>query len=350
MNQFKIADRRLSQQKLTNKTSGQPLFTSDLSTNEYLLTREAGCDPIGLVMGSSFYQIGSYQNFWGYRTETDEVTVITQAQITARELAVSRLQQEAALLGAHGVIGVRLQQRRKSWSIGTIEFTAIGTAIRIPGQLPTTTPFTSDLSGQEFWQLRQAGYQPQGLVFGACSYYIRSDRNTRNLMNQSIWSRIFGRGRQNQEMVQFTQGFQAARELAITRMTTEIQQLGSSGAVGMQIEMSEEVIVYQPRSIFGCLFAILFLIGGPALFIGAVTGHVAWVMVILTFLLAHPIIPWAIGVMVFTQSIWNSFANAGPFRDLLIHFIATGTAIIAADPPTPNPISKTLIFYPLTKA
>src|SRR5712692_11208344 len=34
------------------------LFTSDLSVNEFLLVREAGFDPVGLVVGSSIYHIG----------------------------------------------------------------------------------------------------------------------------------------------------------------------------------------------------------------------------------------------------------------------------------------------------
>ena len=34
------------------------LLTSDLSINEFLLVREAGFDPVGLVMGSSIYHIG----------------------------------------------------------------------------------------------------------------------------------------------------------------------------------------------------------------------------------------------------------------------------------------------------
>lgn len=50
-----------------------------------------------LVMGTSFYQVGFYRNFWGYRSRTGEVEALTQAQLAARELAVSRLQQEAAL-------------------------------------------------------------------------------------------------------------------------------------------------------------------------------------------------------------------------------------------------------------
>ena len=33
-------------------------------------------------------------------------------------------------------------------------------------------PFTSDLSGQDFWTLMQTGHVPQGLVMGTCVYHI----------------------------------------------------------------------------------------------------------------------------------------------------------------------------------
>ncbi len=33
-------------------------FTSDLSINEFLLVKEAGFEPLGLVLGSSIYHIG----------------------------------------------------------------------------------------------------------------------------------------------------------------------------------------------------------------------------------------------------------------------------------------------------
>ena len=96
---FESARHRLDAQKRL----GKQFFTSDLSTNEYLLTREAGCEPIGMVMGSSFYKVGFFGYFRGYRDRTGEVETLTQAQLAVRELAVSRMQQEAALLGAHGV-------------------------------------------------------------------------------------------------------------------------------------------------------------------------------------------------------------------------------------------------------
>ena len=345
---FAIAHHRLNQQKRISQQSGKSFFSSDLSTNEYLLMRDAGCDPLGLVMGTSFYQVGFYRNFWSYRSRTGEVEALTQAQLAARELAVSRLQQEAALLGAHGVIGVRLKKSRGGWGFGMVEFTAIGTAIRISGRPMTQQPFTSDLSGQEFWQLRQAGYFPKGLVFGACSYYVHSDRTTRQLMNPTLWSNLFGQGRRNQEMVQLTQGFQDARELAILRLTQDLNHLGAQGAVGMQIEISEEVIVYQPRSLVAGLFQLFWFGIVLAVAIAIFTGNplVIGTVAIVPYFFTHPGL--LIGSWIGLSILVSSFRNTGYFRDILTHFVAVGTAIVEDKMPVVNPVSKTLIYYPLT--
>jgi uncharacterized protein YbjQ (UPF0145 family) len=340
---FEIARKRLKEQQEISKKSGKSFFTSDLSTNEYLLVREAGCQPIGLVMGTSFYQVGFYSNFQGYISKTGEVETLTQAQIAARENAVSRMQEEAAMLGAHGIIGVRLQQGRKGWgTAGMVEFTAIGTAIKIPNYHSTNKPFTSDLSGQEFWQLRQAGYWPKGLVFGACSYYVHSDRTTRNLMNPTLWNRLFGQSRRNQELIQLTQGFQNAREIAIMRLAEEIQQLGAIGAVGMHIEKREEVITYQPWNKAGCFFGLFFLGLFISVFITMAIGH-STASTILFFLLFFSVI-----LSVIISSIIGIFQNRGPFRDILTNFVAIGTAIVKDDSEIQKPIN-TLMFLPLSK-
>src|SRR5512140_2464407 len=57
-------------------------FTSDLSVNEFLLVKEAGFQPLGLVMGSSIFHIG-YQPIRPGISE--ELTMLTQALYQARE-------------------------------------------------------------------------------------------------------------------------------------------------------------------------------------------------------------------------------------------------------------------------
>ena len=81
------------------------LFTSDLSVNEFLLVKEAGFDPVGLVVGSSIYHVGFQQSAF---MQNQEMTVLTQAMYHARELAMSRMRAEASAMGADGIVGVKL--------------------------------------------------------------------------------------------------------------------------------------------------------------------------------------------------------------------------------------------------
>src|ERR1700690_734180 len=103
------------------------LFTSDLSVNEFLLVRQAGFRPLGLVIGSSIYHIGFQQA--NYR-QNQEMTVLSQAMYHARELAMTRMEEEADQLGADGVVGVRLDIGRYEWGENLAEFIAVGTAVK----------------------------------------------------------------------------------------------------------------------------------------------------------------------------------------------------------------------------
>ena len=68
------------------------IFTSDLSVNEFLLVRECGFRPLGLVLGSSIYHVGIQLGRWSKNQEMD---VLSQAMYHARELAMSRMEAEA---------------------------------------------------------------------------------------------------------------------------------------------------------------------------------------------------------------------------------------------------------------
>lgn len=203
------------------------LFTSDLTVNEFLLIKEAGFEPAGMVVGSSIYHIGYQVASW---SRNEEMEVLTQALYHCRELAMQRMEEEARELGADGIVGVRLKVKHMSWNTDLVEFVAIGTAVyrrdgdksyRAPGGLP----FTSDLSGQDFWTLLKSGYRPVGMVMGNCVYHIA---------HQSFgqWFRSIAR---NTEMTNFTQGLYEARELAMQRMQAEAERLNAEGIVGVDL-------------------------------------------------------------------------------------------------------------------
>src|SRR6202161_765709 len=82
------------------------IFTSDLTVNEFLLVREVGFRPLGLVLGSSIYHVGIQLGRW---SKNQELTTLSQAMYHARELAMSRMEAEASALGADGIVGVRLE-------------------------------------------------------------------------------------------------------------------------------------------------------------------------------------------------------------------------------------------------
>src|SRR6202166_984705 len=203
------------------------LFTSDLSVNEFLLVRQAGFQPLGLVMGSSIYHIGYQQAQW---KQSQEMQVLSQAMYEARELAMTRMEEEADQLGADGIVGVRLNIGRYEWGEHLAEFIAVGTAVKhAEGALhraPSGRPFTSDLSGQDFWTLLASGHRPVGLVMGSCVYHVA---------HQGMMAAMRQVG-QNVEMPNFTQALYDARELAMERMQKEAEELQAEGIVGVQLQ------------------------------------------------------------------------------------------------------------------
>ncbi|MCU7727918.1 heavy metal-binding domain-containing protein [Actinoplanes sp. KI2] len=221
------AMRRLAQMRPGQSTS---LFTSDLSVNEFLLVREAGFRPLGLVLGSSIYHVGIQFGRWSQNRELDQ---LSQAMYHARELAMTRMEAEADALGADGIVGVRLDIEFKEFGSELAEFIAIGTAVKAdsPPDSGGTwrnrhhQPFTSDLSGQDFWTLIQAGYAPLGMTMGTCVYHIA---------HQRFWQAMGNIG-QNVEIPQYTEALYDARELAMSRMQAEAEQLGAEGIVGVQM-------------------------------------------------------------------------------------------------------------------
>src|ERR1700753_2097655 len=103
------------------------IFTSDLSVNEFLLVREVGFKPLGLVLGSSIYHVGLQVGRWG---KNQELNVLSQALYHARELAMTRIEAEADALGADGIVGIRLDVELKEFGSDIAEFIAIGTAVK----------------------------------------------------------------------------------------------------------------------------------------------------------------------------------------------------------------------------
>ena|SRR5579871_1581537 len=243
-----------AQERLADlRARGGGFYTSDLSTNEFLLIREAGFRPVSQVMGSCYYSIGwqampgsrsfgsgfgtasnqgfGQANYWTPSAgELYELDVEIEAWREARQRALGRLAEEAKLAEADAVIGVRLGRGTHDWSHGMVEFVAVGTAVRSERYDLGGEPVLSNLSGQEFAKLFTAGYWPVGIVADTTVLYVLTG------WSQKTGTSMFA---PNQELRDFTQGIQHARRLAVDRAGREARQLEAAGMVGVTLDVSQ---------------------------------------------------------------------------------------------------------------
>jgi uncharacterized protein YbjQ (UPF0145 family) len=213
--------------------TGSRFFTSDLSVGEFALVDGIGLRPLAQVIGSSIYHVGWQQRPGSFGMQlagiSTELTVVSQAWNTARLRAFARLEQEAMLVGADAVVGVRLTVGRHDWAAGAIEYVAVGTAVSNVHAEHSERPALTDLSGQDYWKLWKAGHRPLGVVGASTVHYVVAGFATQRAVSgfSSSWV--------NQELADFTRGVYDARETALGRMTAEARQHGAVGVVGVSI-------------------------------------------------------------------------------------------------------------------
>lgn len=201
-------------------------FTSDLTIDELLLLEDVGFEPVELVLGASYFHIG-YQSSAYYQSQ--ELVELSQMMLFARQSAMAEIQNQAQALGADGIVGVRLEIEREGHHA---EFSVIGTAVRRRAGDGAKyrdrhgRPFTSDLSGVDFWSLFRGGFRPVALVHGVCVYHVA---------HQTLGN-WFSAASTNCEMPAFTQGMYDARELALARVQQDAAHAGATaGIVGMEV-------------------------------------------------------------------------------------------------------------------
>ena len=233
---------------------GSGTWGSALSADEFTAIRSTGFEPVGQVLGAAVYNLGytggygcagAWTGFYGGPSSFGPNRAVTQvssrggmtsfaplvqALYDARHAAINRMIAECAALGGHGVVGVNLSIGR--FPAGGLEFKAIGTAVRAPGAPLPRTPFTSDLSGQDFAKLIMRGWVPAGLVLGISVAARHDDWLT---VGQTRW------GAGNAEVAGYTELVHEARHDARVQLERDVRRLGAQGVViaDMQMRVSE---------------------------------------------------------------------------------------------------------------
>ena len=227
-------------------------FSSALNVSEMLLARQSGYRVLGQVMGASVWKFSeqrvqeygqaSYRPIGGLRAELQP---LSQNIARARAAAVARMSEEARLLGASGVVGVRVRfgktevadrkpqsfRLQREPSADKWEFVVTGTAVSNSHD-DVAAPFTSHLSGEETWKLERAGYAPRALVMGNC---VLLQILSGFMRNRLFWARLKGKSG-NFEVTQYKNALYAARKTALERLELTAQNAGADCVIGVRIE------------------------------------------------------------------------------------------------------------------
>jgi uncharacterized protein YbjQ (UPF0145 family) len=216
--------------------AGATVFSSDLAVSEWSALARLEVTPITQVMGSSIYHVGWQPTYYNVPTE---VRVLSDAYNESRRLALGRLLEEAQACRADAVVAVEITTGAHDWAPGSVEFIAVGTAVRLPEALrdPSRQTALSDLTGQEFALLCEAGVRPVGIAAHTSVHYVPASGQTQMAQSGFGGGMLGGAGGSwaNQELVDFSQGVYEAREKAMGFVNAQVRELGGDGVIGVEI-------------------------------------------------------------------------------------------------------------------
>ncbi|WP_394821625.1 heavy metal-binding domain-containing protein [Pendulispora albinea] len=213
---------------------GQPFFSTSASGTELYCHIDAGYQPVKFVMGNVAYALGIGGGIMGsLRTMAQgEVTEYSQLYNGIRHLALQRLQAEAAALGANSVVDIRLDMLPFG-PAGTIELLMTGTASYNPrlsqGPVAPDQVVTSELTGEELWNLAKLGFVPQRLVMATSVYSLGIAAGIGTMFKS------MSRG----ELPEVTHLVYKARENCLDLIRREAQAIGAERVIGNKLIIRE---------------------------------------------------------------------------------------------------------------
>jgi uncharacterized protein YbjQ (UPF0145 family) len=169
-----------------------PFFSTACSGQDLYCQMDAGYEPRHFVMGNVAYALGAGRGLMGaLRTFAGgEVKEYSNMYNHTRHLALERLEQEAHERGANAVVDI--QTHIIPFGMGVCEMLMVGTASHNPLLGALERPVSSELTGEELWNLTQMGYAPLRLLLGTSVYALGFTGGI------SAFFRSFARGEVNQ--------------------------------------------------------------------------------------------------------------------------------------------------------
>ena len=137
--------------RLSQAAAGKGAWVATMSPAELLIVRSHGIRPLATVSGTCWF---SYGQSW------------TEGHAEGWHEALDRLRREAVAAGANAVVDVRMRTLRHRIGM-SMDFTLIGTAVRIERLRPSPEPVIATVPALEFVRLLEADIVPVGIAVGA---------------------------------------------------------------------------------------------------------------------------------------------------------------------------------------
>lgn len=217
-----------------------PLFTTACSGQDLYCQLDAGYEPRHFVIGNVAYALGVGRGITGALRAFagGEVKEYSDMYNHTRHLALERLEREAAERGANAVVDIQTQIIPVG--AGAKEMLMVGTASHHAPFGQPERPITSELTGEELWNLARLGYAPLRLLLGTSVYSLGISRGIG----------AFFRGLARGEVSSLTQLIYEARANCLHHIESEAQAIGADAVIGVK------VFIYEMGSSFVEVMAI----------------------------------------------------------------------------------------------
>lgn len=163
---------------------GAQFWDSGLTTPDFAACLSMGLRPIRLVQGYFFGQISSWSSYSAYPlhyypcacTEMGphntgwlgQVNDLDAAWVSAHQTALGRMLEEAANLGAHGIVGVHTDMGHPT-NEQSCEVHLYGTAVSVEGARAPQHPWATQLAGHKLAKLIESGFVPSTVAYTRCT-------------------------------------------------------------------------------------------------------------------------------------------------------------------------------------
>lgn len=137
--------------RLAAASTGKAPWLATMSAAELGLARGKGIRPLATVSGTCWFH-------YGYSW--------TRGHAEGWRQALARLQHEAVAAGANAIVDVRMRKVRLAVG-ASMDFTLVGTAVRIDRLEPSPHPIVATVPALEFVRLLEADIVPVGIAIGA---------------------------------------------------------------------------------------------------------------------------------------------------------------------------------------